>query len=90
VGSRSLSREAALAGVLVGALVMAVVMAVDATSYGVGVLGLLLLRLPAEPVRSAVLMIRQLREGWSLFRSTTRLRGSPCSSRPSWCSGGGD
>lgn len=73
--SRSVTNVAgpALAGVLVAVAGAKTVLAVDSASYGVSVLGLLLLRLPNTTMRSRASMITQLREGWTIFSSTTWL-----------------
>ncbi|MFD6156636.1 MFS transporter [Nocardia sp. NPDC060256] len=75
----SLSRSAtnvagpALAGVLVAVVGAQTVLAIDAASYAVSVVGLLLLRLPTPALRPRPSMITQLREGWTIFRSRTWL-----------------
>jgi hypothetical protein len=62
----------AIAGVLVAVTMPGVVIALDAASYGVSVLALGSLRLPARkaPPRSP---LRDLADGWSQFRSLTWL-----------------
>ena len=62
----------AVAGILVAATMPGVVIALDAASYGVSVLALSLLRLPARkaPLRSP---LRDLADGWVQFRSLTWL-----------------
>lgn len=78
-GLLSLSRAAtnvagpALAGILVAVAGAQTVLAIDAASYAVSVLGLLLLRLPTPAPRPRSSMITQLREGWTIFRSHTWL-----------------
>lgn len=59
----------ALAGVLVTVAGAQTVLGIDSASYAVSVLGLLLLRLPASAVRPPASVVRQLREGWTTFRS---------------------
>jgi Major Facilitator Superfamily len=63
----------ALAGVLIAATSPAVVIAVDAGSYAVSAIALAGLRFPASSRPAARSLVRELAEGWSLFKTHTWL-----------------
>jgi hypothetical protein len=63
----------ALAGVLIAATSPAVAIAVDAASYAVSAIALAGLRFPASARPPARSLVRELAEGWSLFRAHTWL-----------------
>jgi MFS family permease len=62
----------ALAGVLIVAISSAAVVAIDATTYGVSVIALVLLHVPPAP-RPASTPLRDLAEAWTEFRAHTWL-----------------
>ncbi|WP_431950795.1 MFS transporter [Actinacidiphila sp. bgisy167] len=63
----------ALAGVLTATAGASAVLTVDALSYGVSVVALLLLPRTVRTAGSASSFVRELREGWTEFRSRTWL-----------------
>ncbi|MFF4652133.1 MFS transporter [Streptomyces sp. NPDC001380] len=63
----------AVAGLLVAAAGPAAVLAVDAASYLASVASLLLLRIPGAARQAGTGVLRDLRDGWELFRSRTWL-----------------
>lgn len=69
--AQSVTRVAgpALAGVLVAVSSPAVVVAIDAATYGVSVIALSKLRIPAVSSRPGRSFTGDLREGWSVFRA---------------------
>ena len=61
----------ALAGVLIAVVGPGWAIAVDAASYAVSAMFLVLLRLPARVPRAATSFMADLRDGWGVFRSLT-------------------